>query len=557
MSRPLVILGLEIAGLIFLMICAILLRHRKLPFLRIAWRRLSAIGDRSGSILLSGIIMFFLGALLTTIHVPVPAVHDEFSYLLGAETFASGRLTNPTHPQWAHLESFHIIHEPTYNSKYPPAQSLLLALGLLLAGHAIVGVWIGSALLAGATCWMLRGWVPGRWAFLGSLVLIFHSHYLFNWGQSFWGGGVGMLGGALLLGALPRVIACPRARDAILMAIGVGILANSRPFEGVVACLPVGLAMLFAWFRKAPSGGRPRPSVRRILMGFFLPASAVLVLIGGAMLYYNSQVTGDPLRMPYMVHEEAYGVCPLFLWQETAREPVYQNEIIRDFHTRIALHAYNVQQTFSGLLSIKGRNLILQVYFFLGGILGLCVAFSLPLLRRSSVLFATGTLSLAWLAEVGVPWTLFHYFSPTLPLLLLLVTLGMRKLRALRFKGARVGRTFFAGLMILHGLGFALSFQEHFSKTERQKKHWAQRRADLLEQLEKRGGQHLVVVRYGPSHTAQDSEWVYNEADIDASDVVWARDLGEKRNRDLYRYFRGRKKWLLSIDKESTEITPH
>ena len=67
---------------------------------------------------------------------------------------------------------------------------------------------------------------------------------------------------------------------------------------------------------------------------------------------------------------------------------------------------------------------------------------------------------------------------------------------------------------------------------------------------------HVVVVRYDPLHN-YNNEWVYNRAEIDEARVVWARSMGEEKDRRLLEYFSDRTAWLYDVRGTRVLVQPH
>jgi len=82
-------------------------------------------------------------------------------------------------------------------------------------------------------------------------------------------------------------------------------------------------------------------------------------------------------------------------------------------------------------------------------------------------------------------------------------------------------------------------------------------RAGALSQLTRNPGTHLVIVRYNPIHDVVFNEWVYNDADIDHSKVVWAREMSPEQDQELIRYFKDRTVWLAEADEKPPRISPY
>jgi hypothetical protein len=548
-----------------LALAAVLLGLASAPFRWLpGWRAMRRLAARRRlAIAMVGAVALLVCIALSARRLPQPAVHDEFSYLLAADTFASGRLSNPTHPFWQHFESFHIIHQPTYASKYPPGQGLALAAGQVLTGVPIAGVWASFALACAATCWMLQGWTRPRWALLGGLMGALHPSFhgglgpgvvgYESWTQTYWGGAVAMLGGALLFGALPRIWRRQRMTYGLVMGLGLAVLANTRPYEGLVASVPVGLVLLARPLRPWPRSARAAP------VKVLAPMAAVLGLSAAAMGYYNWRVTGRPLVMPQQVHEMTYAAAPSFLWESPGPVPEYRHVVMRRLHVDLQRRKYTKQLTAAGLLE--------HYRLVLGALYGFFVAsFIMPLLMLPLVLrsgpmrFAALTCLLVLTAVLLTQGAWPHYLAPVTALYLLLVTEGLRHLWVLRLGWLWVGRAAAIATIAFAVLSTAWFVACSFWITE---SGWWLDRSRLAAVLEAAEGKHLVIVSYSRSEHNPNREWVYNRADIDRAHVVWAREMGPARDAELLRYFRDRQAWLLQADARPPKLsqiiisTPH
>jgi len=498
--------------------------------------------------------------------VPLPGVADEFSYLLAADTFAHGRLTNPPHPFWQHFESAQVLQQPTYASKYPPGQGLVLALGRWLAGRPIFGVWLSTALACGATAWALFGWLPPRWALFGSVAVALHPVVLGEWGQSYWGGAVALAGGALVIGAVPRILAGPCARDSLAMALGAAILLLSRPFEGGLVTATAAATLMPRLWRL------PHAVVARQVA---VPAVFTLALAATWLGYYDYRVTGKATLMPYVLHHETYEVAPLFVWQQPRPEPAYRHLRMREQFVGWALmrsdmkrmpmidsRVYDfdkpsLREFFVSALR-RGRMLLLSSAHpqLVVGLL-----FAGPFAVVTDRRFRRALVILAVLG-VGLSITTYlspHYAAPGVAIAAVAVVQALRHLRLWRWRGRRVGRW-------LTGLAIALWVLTTpfwlYAITRPPPAGYALKRARFVDRLSRGGERHLVIVRYRPVarfdiEWAGKPEWIYNGADIDSAPVVFAREMNPAADRALVEYFGDRRVWLFEPEANPPKLEPY
>jgi hypothetical protein len=542
-----------------------------LPRLANAWftrveRTLARLAHRRGMALTAvGLAAILLRlVVLPFCPIPLPFVPDDFSFLLAANTFALGRLTNPTPPMWMHFESIHISMQPTYMSMYFPSMGLVLAAGKLLFGTPWFGILCVSALMCAAICWMLQAWLPPTWALLGGALSVVRLGLFSYWVNTYSGGGVvSALGGALVLGALPRITRNPRLRYTLLLAVGIVLLATTRPYEGLLLCFPAA-GFLGHWL----VFGNNRPSAKSLLRLSALPL-ALIVAAGAWMAYYDYQAFGSPTTLPYTVNRATYAIAPYYVWQSARPVPAYNHESLRYFYYKNELTAFDKIHSRSGFIPQTLIKVVRSFEFFAGlALLPPLIMIRRVFLDRRIRLLVICVLVLA----AGMVIEIFlipHYLAPFTAAFYAIGLQAMRHLRVWRPGGQPVGATIvrltvaicilLPVLRLFAGpLRLALPEWPASSWTDAWygPDHFGTERARVESGLEQQLGPQLVLVRYSLRHNPMD-EWVYNAPDIDGSKVVWAREMDAAHNLELMHYYAGRKVWLVEPDSIPAVVSPY
>ncbi|WP_028388305.1 hypothetical protein [Legionella fairfieldensis] len=496
--------------------------------------------------------------IFSDIPPPQPLIQDEFSYLLAGDTFASFRMTNPMHVFWEHFESIHLLVKPTYMSKYPPMQGIILAIGQLLFGSPWVAVVVSMAIFCGLLPWAFKGWVTPNWAMTGALIATYKIGILSYWTDSYWGGGAAAIGGVLVLGSVKRLVEKPTSSMLAIFSLGSCILANSRPFEGLVLLLGCAGYMSYQWFG----------NYKKI---FYLTAKnmfvSILIIISVLFLMglYNYRVTGNVMELPYKEHDKQYSIWTPFVWQQVPnKEPIYRHDFIRrasvDWESGIKLFSRHhpmivFANNFIRIINFYfGQTFYLALFFLMLFLIIGRIKFIRSVFLRQPNIAVMSLLVFYYLASSIILDIIPHYTAPAAGLIYLAMIIVLRAMSEFSYGGIAAGKIICLLLLpyFIIDTTFLLKSDQNrflFSKT-----HFLEKRNRVLSVLNNQPGLQLVFVHQGRLNDPNEI-WVYNRADIDASKIVWANDMTPQKNQRLIDYYGNKRAvWKLNDDAELTLI---
>lgn len=479
-------------------------------------------------------------ALLTIEPFPAPSVHDEFSYLLAADTFAHGKIASPTPLDFMYFEGFHILLTPTYASMYPPGSALFYGVGQLLFHTPRAGLLLLMGISCASLCWMLQMFVPPGWALLGGIIAVVHISWFSYFGNTYWGGASAMLGGCILAGAFRKIIVekGDRSSSWILFSLAFLLLINTRPFEGTLVAIPALLRLVRTFFLQSKSRKLPR-------------LSALLVLCIGLMATAGYAVcVTHSFQLPWSLQRKQWAIVPPFIFQSADYRHTYEFKDQKDLYLDYEVHDYKAQHHLRGFLEVLFDKGFREWLFFISPALTLCFLLGLgPTIRSAKNREAIIGLMLLCCASSVETWVQPQYVAVATGTIYVIFMNGLR--RSVTLTGRkRLGAAVFPATA--WGLGVLVCLRLFIVPIVSWPPSWDVRSYEMLTYdklcnlLRQMPGKQLVLVHYDSNHQWMDS-WINNGADIASQKVIWAREPklpGDKRR--LLCDYPNRTPWLIT-----------
>jgi hypothetical protein len=311
----------------------------------------------------------------------------------------------------------------------------------------------------------------------------------------------------------------------------------TRPFEGVLFAVPI-LAAL-AWQYRTRFGS---------LAAIATPAAAISAIAIVLLGMYFQRVTGSPFVTTYQISQKTYGWPMGLAWTPPPKIEHRHIELQRYYEYELG-----EREKVDGPIDfIEYLTFRVQEYwrFFVGPILTIPLVMLGRVWRRRRILFLAlaGALAAVLLEGASSP----HYLAPATAVIVAILVECIRHLRATRRLDIAWLPAAMALVLVLRigaqaaGLPYtqALNFQSWCCRVEGNLN-----KSRIAAELSKSPGKHLVFVetKTDPYNLFQ---WIYNDADIDGSPIVWARDLGRERDAQLSGYFHDRDVWIVDPNVE-------
>ena len=454
---------------------------------------------------------------------PIAKVHDEQSYVLQAEIFASGRWTAPSPPIPEFFEQPHVMVVPAVASKYPPGNALMLTPGALV-GYPALMVLVMSAGTA-ALIFALAMRVTNPWVGALTWLLWITAPIVLRFQPGFYSEVTTTIS---ILGAWWSLLSWRETRLRrwlLLVAFCVGWCAITRPLTAMAFAIPIGVVVL----RDMNSARRWNDLALAMLVGM-----AVLMILP----LWSAKTTGDWRLTPIELYRSDYMAYDKIGFTVDTTPPRRGETPVLKTLNDYFLSAHHQQSLQRLPVTAFERVAALTVAFFQGWRVPLIAFFlaglfvmSWPL--RFAMLSAVTTFLIHLAYAHYPPWTI--YYVETASAVSAVTALGawtaarwfLKEERAMRAAAALTGLV----LVVFGAQGVQHARVDHHVRAAFDRLF-----ADQIRKLPQKPA--IVFIHYTPRSAAHISE-VFNYPDLEAAPVWVVHSLGP-RNEELKKMFPNR-----------------